>query len=92
VPRICVTAKLKEDIWEFSFTDNGIGLHAENTEKIFGVFQRLPDSAEYPGTGIGLAICKKVVETHGGKIWVESEVGEGSTFYFTIPDTEQCSE
>ncbi|MCK5186657.1 MAG: cyanobacterial phytochrome A, partial [Deltaproteobacteria bacterium] len=84
-PHIYLSAELKENEWIFSVRDNGIGIDPQYKERIFKMFQRLHSIDEYPGTGIGLAICERIVERHEGKIWVESEVGKGSTFYFTIP-------
>jgi signal transduction histidine kinase len=84
-PEIRVTAEKRDADWLVSVHDDGIGIDPKDAEKLFALFSRLHDSAQYPGTGIGLAICRKIVERHGGKIWIESETGRGSTFRFTIP-------
>lgn len=83
-PRIHISAEEQEDAWVFSFQDNGIGIDPRYHEQIFGIFKRL-HGREYPGTGIGLALVKRIVERQGGRIWVESEVGKGATFKFTLP-------
>ena len=84
-PQITLSAERRPNEWLFSVEDNGIGIEQQYFEQVFVIFQRLHTSAQYPGTGIGLSVCKKIVERHGGAIWVSSEFGRGATFYFTLP-------
>ena len=89
-PRVHVAARQTAHEWTFSVTDNGLGIEPEYHERIFGLFKRL-HGAQVPGTGIGLAICKRIIERHKGRIWVESSPGAGSTFLFTLPDSAALS-
>ena len=84
-PRVQIDAEERPESWEFTVSDNGIGIDPEKTDRIFEVFKRLHHDDEYPGTGIGLSLCQEIVENHGGEIWIESDPGEGSTFHVTLP-------
>jgi light-regulated signal transduction histidine kinase (bacteriophytochrome) len=83
-PQVHISAAEAEDDWTISVTDNGIGIAPEHAERVFQIFQRLHTRDQYPGTGIGLAVCRKIVERHHGKIWLDSTRGVGTTFHFTL--------
>ena len=91
-PRVEVAANREGDQWTFSIRDNGVGFDQRYAERIFGVFKRLHRNAEIPGTGIGLAICQRIIDRHEGRIWAESKLGEGSCFYFTLPAVAEHGE
>ncbi|MFC4855308.1 sensor histidine kinase [Actinophytocola glycyrrhizae] len=87
-PKVWITARRDGDFWEFAVADNGIGIDPEYADRIFVIFQRLHNKADYPGTGIGLAMCRKIIEYHGGTIWLDTSVESGSRFCFTLPVIE----
>ena len=87
VPEVRVYAERDEDAWRFSIVDNGVGIEPRDADRIFEAFQRLNPRDAFPGTGIGLAICKRIVELHGGSIWAEPGSSGGTVFRFTIPDS-----
>jgi signal transduction histidine kinase len=84
-PRVSVSARRDGRNWLFTFGDNGIGIEPEYADRVFVIFQRLHDKASYPGTGIGLAMVRKIIEYHGGQIWLDTEPGAGARFRFTLP-------
>ncbi|MDD1678394.1 MAG: ATP-binding protein, partial [Methanomicrobiales archaeon] len=90
-PHIHLYAERMGDLLRFAVKDNGIGIDSAFHSKIFVIFQRLHTREKYPGTGVGLAIVKRIIERHGGQIWVESEVGKGSTFYFTLQEAPKTN-
>ena len=85
VPKIHIGARARDNEWLFSVRDNGIGIEPQYAEKVFGIFRSLQPRDKRAGTGMGLAICRKIVTRHGGRIWVESLLGKGATFYFALP-------
>jgi light-regulated signal transduction histidine kinase (bacteriophytochrome) len=90
-PVVQVSAEAQQGLWRFCVRDNGIGIDPAYREQVFGVFKRLHNNDDYQGTGVGLAICQRIVERYGGRIWVESEgAGRGSAFYFTLPGAESA--
>jgi len=91
-PKVEITAQQDCDNWRFTVSDNGIGIAPQDLENIFVIFRRLHTRQEYPGNGIGLSICKKVIERHGGHIWAESTLGQGSKFKFTVPMLERAEQ
>jgi light-regulated signal transduction histidine kinase (bacteriophytochrome) len=84
-PEVRITATEREDDWLFACADNGIGIEPEYAERIFVIFQRLHGKATYPGTGIGLAMVRKIIEYHGGRIWLDTTITAGARFWFTLP-------
>ena len=90
-PRVSIAAERDNGLWRFSVRDDGIGMNPEHIQRIFEPFQRLHGEEDYPGTGIGLAVCERIIDQHGGRIWVSSSPGEGSVFHFTLPGVEQTA-
>jgi len=90
-PRIHVGAERQEEEWRVWVRDDGIGFDPKYADRIFQAFQRLHPAGKYPGTGVGLAICKRIVEAHGGRVWAESQPGAGATFYFTLPAADRAA-
>ena len=88
-PAVRISAEVADGVAVFAIADNGIGMDPAHADRIFQPFQRLHDEDSYPGSGIGLAVCERIVEQHGGRIWVTSTPGEGSTFRFTLPVAER---
>lgn len=88
-PHIQISAQKSDHCWHFTISDNGLGIDMKYADRIFVIFQRLHSREQYPGSGIGLAICKKIVERHGGMIWIESKLGQGTTFHFTVPTSQE---
>ena len=86
-PRIRISCQKQPDGWSFAVSDNGIGIKEEYHDKVFKIFSRLHSQDEYPGTGIGLSMCKKIVDSYDGKIWLESDTKPGTTFHFTLPNS-----
>ena len=84
-PTIRISAQRNQDAWHFSVKDSGVGIEPQYLDRVFLIFRRVHSNDEYAGTGIGLALCKKIIERHGGQIWAESQPGKGSTFQFSIP-------
>jgi light-regulated signal transduction histidine kinase (bacteriophytochrome) len=84
-PEVHISVREQGDDWRFSVRDNGIGFDMRYADEVFGMFKRLPNSAAYEGSGVGLALCKAVIQRYHGRIWAESEPGKGSTFFFTLP-------
>jgi PAS domain S-box-containing protein len=90
-PKIHISSRRKGDYWQISVTDNGIGIEKKDFDRVFVIFQRLHQRDKYEGTGIGLALCKKIIERHGGRIWLESELGKGTQFIFTLPAVKRAA-
>jgi light-regulated signal transduction histidine kinase (bacteriophytochrome) len=86
---VSLSAVRDGDFWTFTCADNGIGIDAEYAERVFVIFQRLHPKDAYPGTGIGLAMCRKIIEYHGGRIWLDTDADRGTTFRFTLPVVEE---